>query len=131
MKDVQADLSSVSSYSSKSELDPDLVLFVTRMPWKKSIQTIRVDFAQSDESYRFPRQGVIAKRQAPSSSEAVVVSATPTASTTVPIAFPVPPTTTPTATSAHKDLGFSYIDTPLLPPSFPGVDSVTLNAPIP
>ncbi|KAL8771879.1 MAG: hypothetical protein Q9209_002817 [Squamulea sp. 1 TL-2023] len=121
----------VSSFSSKSALDLDLVLSVTRVPWKKSIQTIRVDFAQSDERYQIPRQGVIAKRQALSSSEAVVVVPTATASTTVPVAFPVPPTTTPTATSAHQDLSFSFIDTPLLPPSFPGVDSITLKAPIP
>ncbi|KAL8782757.1 MAG: hypothetical protein Q9213_005135 [Squamulea squamosa] len=121
----------VSSFSTKSELDLDLVLSVTPMPWKKSIQTIRIDFAQSDERYHIQRQDVIAKRQALSSSEAAVVVGTPTASATVPVAFPSPPTTSPTATSVHKDLSFSYIDTPLLPPSFPGVDSTTLKAPIP
>ncbi|KAL8675088.1 MAG: hypothetical protein Q9168_000571, partial [Polycauliona sp. 1 TL-2023] len=81
--------------------------------------------------YLIPRQGVIGKRQAQSSSEAVVVAATATTSSTVAIAFPAPPTTTPTATSAHQDLSFSYIDTPILPPAFPGVDSITLHAPIP
>ncbi|KAL8658618.1 MAG: hypothetical protein Q9226_000869 [Calogaya cf. arnoldii] len=78
-----------------------------------------------------PQHGVIGKRQTPSSSTAGVVVATAITSSTVPIAFPSPPTTTPTATSAHRDLSFSYIDTPILPPAFPGGDSVTLNAPIP
>ncbi|KAI4110941.1 MAG: hypothetical protein LQ339_000943 [Xanthoria mediterranea] len=121
----------VSAVSDKSKTDLDLVLTVSRMPWKKSIRTIRVDFAKSQESYRMPRQGTLGKRQALSSSEASAVVATATPSSTIPIAFPSPPTTTPTATSAHQDLGFSFIDTPLLPPAFPGVDSVTLNAPIP
>ncbi|KAL8872059.1 MAG: hypothetical protein Q9174_002240 [Haloplaca sp. 1 TL-2023] len=45
------------------------------------------------------------------------------------VAFPAPASSTPTATSVQKDLSFSYTDTALLPPSFPGVDTTTLNAP--
>ncbi|KAL9000637.1 MAG: hypothetical protein Q9169_000673 [Polycauliona sp. 2 TL-2023] len=121
----------VSAISDKSPASLEVVLSVSRVPWKKAIQTIRVDFAKSEENYSIPRQRVIGKRQASSSSEAVVVAATATTSSTIAIAFPAPPTTTPTATSAHQDLSFSYVDTPILPPAFPGVDSITFNAPIP
>ncbi|KAL8984259.1 MAG: hypothetical protein Q9205_001726 [Flavoplaca limonia] len=120
----------VSAVSDTGIRDFDLVLSVSPVPWKKSIQTIRVDFAKSGESYSVPGQGVIGKRQALSSSEVVVVAATPTTSSTIP-AFPSPPIDSPTATSAHQDLSFSYIDTPILPPAFPEGSSVTLNAPIP
>ncbi|KAL8895065.1 MAG: hypothetical protein Q9192_003866 [Flavoplaca navasiana] len=119
----------VSAVSDTGIRDFDLVFSVSPVPWKKSIQTIRVDFAKSDESYSVQGQGAIGKRQALSSTEVVVVAATPTTSST--IAFPPPPTDSPTATSAHQDLSFSYIDTPILPPAFPEGSSVTLNAPIP
>ena len=129
--DVQADRSSVSAVSDTGMRDFDLVLSVSPVPWKKSIQTIRVDFAKSEESYSVSGQGVIGKRQALSSTEVVVVAATPTTSSSIAIAFPSPPTVSPTATSAHKDLSFSYIDTPILPPAFPEGSIVTVNAPIP
>ncbi|KAL9628320.1 MAG: hypothetical protein Q9204_005964 [Flavoplaca sp. TL-2023a] len=121
----------VSAVSDTGTRDFDLVFSVSPVPWKKSIQTIRVDFAKSEESYGVSGQGVIGKRQALSSTEVVVVAATPTTSSTIAIAFPSPPTDSPTATSAHQDLSFSYIDTPILPPAFPEGSSVTLNAPIP
>ncbi|KAL8860445.1 MAG: hypothetical protein Q9178_003104 [Gyalolechia marmorata] len=120
----------VSAISDKSKPDLDLVLSVSRMPWKKSVQTIRVDFTKSEESYRIPRQRLFGKRQALSSSETAVVEATATTSSRVSFAFPPPPTTTPTATSARQDLSFSFIDTPLLPPSFPGGESLTLEVPV-
>ncbi|KAL8683512.1 MAG: hypothetical protein Q9186_000552 [Xanthomendoza sp. 1 TL-2023] len=121
----------VSSLSNTDERDLDLVLSISRVPWKESVQTIRVDFGKSNTIYRFPHQGAIGKRQTSSSSEAAVLNATGTgtASATVPVSFPAPPTATPTATSVSQDIAFSYIDTPLLPPSFPGVDSITLSAP--
>ncbi|KAL8708638.1 MAG: hypothetical protein Q9225_007570 [Loekoesia sp. 1 TL-2023] len=100
--------------------------------WKDSIRTIRIDFGKSREKYYIPRQGEILKRQATSTSEAAtVIASTGAASTAVDVTFPVPaPSSTPTSTNSHADLGFSWIDTPLLPPSFPGVDGATLNAPL-
>lgn len=117
--------------SNTNDLSLDLILSVLRVHWKESVQTIRVDFGTSKETYHFPRQGEIGKRQILPSSEAAVIAATGTGtpSSTVSVSFPAPPSTTPTAKSAHKDFSFSYIDTPLLPPAFPGVDSTTLSAP--
>ncbi|KAL8808486.1 MAG: hypothetical protein Q9182_000037 [Xanthomendoza sp. 2 TL-2023] len=121
----------VSSMSNTDERDLDLVLSISRVPWRESVQTIKVDFGKSNEVYRFPHRAAIGKRQSSLSTEAAVVvgSGTGTASATVPVPFPAPPTATPTATSVSKNIGFSYIDTPLLPPSFPGVDSIMLDAP--
>ncbi|KAL8809316.1 MAG: hypothetical protein Q9200_003514, partial [Gallowayella weberi] len=121
----------VSSVSNTDERDLDLVMSISRVPWRESVQTIKVDFGKSKEVYRFPHHAAIGKRQTSSSSEAAVVvaSGTGTASATVPVPFPAPPTAKPTATSVSQNIGFSYIDTPLLPPSFSGVDSITLSAP--
>ncbi|KAL8729501.1 MAG: hypothetical protein Q9181_004982, partial [Wetmoreana brouardii] len=116
----------VSTVSGTSD-DLNVVLSVSRVSWKSAIQTINIDFGKSGESYRIRKQGEVHKRQMPSSAEASIVATSGAAASTV--AFPVPPSSTPTATSAHKDVSFSYTETPLLPPAFPGVDSATLNAP--
>ncbi|KAL8949018.1 MAG: hypothetical protein Q9222_004841 [Ikaeria aurantiellina] len=86
------------------------------------------DFGKFDETYRtsLTRNN---KRQIDSAGTTSVV-ATGASPSTAPISFPVPPSATPTATGTHQDVSFSYIDTPILPPQFPGVDSVTLHAPI-
>lgn len=118
----------VSAVSSRSEGSLDLVLSISRVAWKDSVHTIKIDFGKSNEIYQIARQGKVLKRASPVTSKSVVVAATGAAPSTV--SFPVPASSTPTARSAHKDLSFSYKDTPLLPPSFPGVDSVTLNAPL-
>ncbi|KAL8833849.1 MAG: hypothetical protein Q9170_004071, partial [Blastenia crenularia] len=123
----------VSSVSSGDVKGLGLTLSVSPVRWKDSIQTIRIEYGKSEETYRIPYQGSIQKRQATSTSEAAAIAVTSTgaASTAVDVTFPVPASSsTPTATSARQDLGFSWIDTPLLPPSFPGVDSSTLNAPL-
>ncbi|KAL9580578.1 MAG: hypothetical protein Q9212_004408, partial [Teloschistes hypoglaucus] len=97
----------------------DQLLSVSRVDWKGSMRTIRIDFGKSSANYSKPGLRALRKRQHTTSSEA--------ASTTV--SLPVPPSSKPTATTAHRDLSFSYVKTPLLPPSFPGVDSASLNAP--
>ncbi|KAI4194677.1 MAG: hypothetical protein LQ350_007640 [Teloschistes chrysophthalmus] len=97
----------------------DLLLCISRVDWKGSMQTVRIDFGKSSENYFRPGRGALQKRQDTTTSEA--------ASTTV--FLPIPPSSKPTATTAHHGLNFSYIGTPLLPPSFPGVDSASLNAP--
>ncbi|KAL8705514.1 MAG: hypothetical protein Q9201_001389 [Fulgogasparrea decipioides] len=116
----------VSTVSATSD-DLNIVLSVSRVSWKSAIQTIKIDVGKSKERYRIRKQGEVQKRQMPSSAEASIVATPGAAASTV--AFPVPPSSTPTATSAHKDVSFSYADTPLLPPAFPGVDSATLNVP--
>ncbi|KAI4124675.1 MAG: hypothetical protein LQ338_004675, partial [Usnochroma carphineum] len=118
----------VTAVSSGNE-DLDLRLSASPARWKDSIQTVKIDFGKAKEDYIIPGRGRVQKRQATSASEAVVVASTGAASSTIPVSFPAPPSSSPTAKNAHKDLGFSWIDTPLLPPSFPGVDSITLNAP--
>ncbi|KAL8667460.1 MAG: hypothetical protein Q9202_000676, partial [Teloschistes flavicans] len=105
----------------------DLLLSVSRVDWKGSMRTIRIDFGKSSENYVRPGHGTLRERQDTQSTEPVNTTASEAASRTV--SFPVPPSSTPSATTAHRDLSFSYIGTPLLPPSFPGVDSASLNAP--
>ncbi|KAL8715972.1 MAG: hypothetical protein Q9220_000639 [cf. Caloplaca sp. 1 TL-2023] len=86
-----------------------------------------MDFGKSDKTYR-TSAARIQRRQVDSSGTASVATsgASPT---TAPVSFPAPPSATPTATDAHQDVSFNYIDTAILPPQFPGVDSVTLHAP--
>ncbi|KAL8777528.1 MAG: hypothetical protein Q9194_002506 [Teloschistes cf. exilis] len=105
----------------------DLLLSVSRVDWKGSMQTIRFDFSKSSENYFRPGHGAFRKRQDNQSAELVDTTTSAAAPTTV--SLPVPPSSKPTATTAHHDLSFSYVGTPLLPPSFPGVDSASLNAP--
>ncbi|KAL9594254.1 MAG: hypothetical protein Q9219_007135 [cf. Caloplaca sp. 3 TL-2023] len=120
----------VSAVSAGNAETQEITLSVSPARWKGSIQDIRIDLAKSTENYVFPDQGKFRKRQAPSTPDATVAVSTATgAASTVQVSFPAPPSSTPTETNTHQDIGFSWIDTPLLPPSFPGVDSITLHAP--
>lgn len=119
----------VSSVSSSDGDDLELTLSVTPARWKDSVQSIKIDFGKSEHEYVTPGQGKLRKRQASSTPAATTVVPTAAASSALDVTFPTPSSSSPTATSAHQDLGFSFIDTPLLPPAFPGSDSVTLHAP--
>ncbi|KAL8752353.1 MAG: hypothetical protein Q9184_005764 [Pyrenodesmia sp. 2 TL-2023] len=125
----KADQSRVSAVTGSSDGNLDLTLLVTPARWKDSVQSISINFGKSSEDYLVPGQGKIQRRQAPSAPNTTVVVATAAATSTVEIDFPAPPSSTPTATSAQQDLSFQWIDTALLPPSFPNDDSLTLNAP--
>ncbi|KAL8924894.1 MAG: hypothetical protein Q9208_003777 [Pyrenodesmia sp. 3 TL-2023] len=118
----------VSAIAGSSDRNLDLTLLVTPARWKDSIHNININFGKSSEEYLVSGRGKFQRRQAPSAPESTVV-ATAAATSTVEIDFPAPPSSTPTETSAQQDLSFQWIDTPLLPPSFPGVDSLSLNAP--
>ncbi|KAL8641303.1 MAG: hypothetical protein Q9228_001870 [Teloschistes exilis] len=98
----------------------DLLLSVSRVDWKGSMQTIRFDFSKSSENYFRPGHGAFRKRQ--DNQRAELVDTTTSAAAPTTVSLPVPPSSKPTATTAHHDLSFSYVGTPLLPPSFLGVD---------
>ena len=118
---------SVSAVSGGIHSSLRLNLSTERVSWKSSVQTLEITFGKSSERYHIADQGSIRKRQAPSNPDATTAPEDGAVPSTV--AFSAPASSTPTATSVQKDLSFSYTDTPLLPPSFPGVDSTTLNAP--
>ncbi|KAL9048689.1 MAG: hypothetical protein Q9206_005900 [Seirophora lacunosa] len=110
--------------------DLELLLMVSPVRWKDSVQSIKIEFGKSNERYHTPRQKSLQQRQAPATPEATVVVSSAAVASTVEVSFPAPPSSTPTETSASQDLGFSWVETPILPPSFPGVDSLTLSVPL-
>ncbi|KAI4093395.1 MAG: hypothetical protein LQ344_002983 [Seirophora lacunosa] len=116
--------------SSRKDQDLDLLLIVSPVRWKDSVQSIKIEFGKSNERYHIPRQKSLQKRQAPATPEATVVVSSAAVASTVGVTFPAPPSSTPTETSASQDLGFSWVETPILPPSFPGDDSLTLSVPL-
>ncbi|KAL8966782.1 MAG: hypothetical protein Q9197_005793, partial [Variospora fuerteventurae] len=120
----------VSGISGSKGQDLDLTLSVSSARWKDSVQSIKINFGKSNERYHIPRQGNLQKRQTSTIPVAtVVVSSAPVAST-VEVSFPAPPTARPTETSASKDLAISWINTPILPPEFPGDDVLALAVPL-
>ncbi|KAL8957212.1 MAG: hypothetical protein Q9193_005459, partial [Seirophora villosa] len=127
--DGERDIYLASGVSGSKDQDLHLLLKVSPVRWKDSVQSIKIEFGKSNERYHIPRQKSLQKRQASATPEATVVVSSAAVASSVEVTFPAPPSSTPTETSASQDLGFSWVETPILPPSFPGVDSLTLSVP--
>lgn len=99
-----------------------LNLRISPTSWEESFHHVRVHFRKADEDFEIEPFSPIKRRQAAAS--------TPTsAAASTSILFPTAPTTTPTNTEVHQaSIDHSWIDTAIVPPSFPGVDSSSLNA---
>lgn len=91
------------------------------IPWKDSYRSMKVDFGASTEDLSLRRHNGLRKRQQGTSTATVSPSA----------AFPVLPSSSPTPTihEVTENIDWSFQDTTILPPDFPGVDSLTLHAP--
>lgn len=89
--------------------------------WKDSYRSMKVDFGATTEDLSLRRHEGLRKRQDSTASVTISPSA----------AFPVLPSSSPTPTirEVTENIELSYQDTQILPPVFPGVDSLTLNAP--
>ena len=93
------------------------------MHWKDAYRSMKIKFHKSDESLSLRQSGELRKRQDASPTATAAVSS---------IAFPVPPSSqpTPVINQVHKNIDISFQNTQILPPNFPGVNSVTLHGPL-
>ena len=94
--------------------------------WKDSYRSMKVDFGANTEDLGLRRHEGLRKRSGATASATASATIRPSA------AFPVLPSSKPTPT-IHKvteNIDMSYQDTQVLPPTFPGVDSLSLNAPV-
>ena len=102
--------------------------------WKDSYRSMKVDFGPSTEDLGLRRHEGLRKRREASASASASARASTRASTSIrpSAAFPVLPSSSPTPTirTATENIDMSYQDTQILPPIFPGVDSLSLNAPL-
>ena len=96
-------------------------MFATQIPWKDGYRSMKVDFGASTQELSLRKHNGLRKRQQTTATATVSPSA----------AFPVLPSSSPTPTISEvtENIDLSYQDTMILPPAFPGVDSVTLHAP--
>ena len=96
-------------------------MFATPIAWKDSYRSMKVDFGTNTEDLSLRKHDGLRKRQ----------QSTATATVTPSAAFPVLPSSSPTPTihEVTESIDMSYQDTTILPPDFPGVDSVTLHGP--
>ncbi|KAL8794368.1 MAG: hypothetical protein Q9195_003066 [Heterodermia aff. obscurata] len=96
-------------------------MFATQISWKDGYRSMKVDFGASTQELSLRKHNELRKRQQTTISATVSPSA----------AFPVLPSSSPTPTihEVTENIDLSYHDTTILPPNFPGVDSVTLHAP--
>ena len=126
---------SCSELSRVSTLTVDPIVYrmeIVAVPilWKDSYLSMKVDFGPSTEDLGLRKHEGLRKRREASASS----SASATASTTIrpSAAFPVLPSSSPTPTirRATEKIDMSYQDTQILPPIFPGVDSLSLHAPL-
>ena len=96
-------------------------IYATQIPWKDGYRSMKVDFGASTQELSLRKHNGLRKRQ----------QTTVTATVSPSAAFPVLPSSSPTPTihEVTENIDLSYQDTVILPPKFPGVDSVTLHAP--
>ena len=96
-------------------------MFATQIPWKDGYRSMKVDFGASTQELSLRKHNGLRKRQ----QTAVTATVSPSA------AFPVLPSSSPTPTihEVTENIDLNYQDTMILPPNFPGVDSLTLHAP--
>lgn len=94
--------------------------------WKDSYRSMKVDFGASTEDLGLRRHEGLRKRREATASATASATIRPSA------AFPVLPSSSPTPTirKVIENIDMSYQDTQILPPVFPGVDSLSLNAPM-
>ena len=92
--------------------------------WKDVFQTFELSFGASDDSPGVRDQTILKKRQGTQSAGATTFSPT--------ISIPTPPSSSPTPKedTAQKAIDFQFLDTAILPPDIPGVDSATLHGPL-
>ena len=115
------DLSRVTKVEKRERF---LVLSVASTSWRASFHSIDVDFGSRDENVHLERHDQLRKRAA-----ATTTTASASASSSS-VAFPLPPSTSPTSTSVKEaSIDKSWIDTAILPPSFPGIDGASLHGP--
>ena len=97
-------------------------VFAVPISWKDSYRTLKVDFGTSTEDLSLRRHQRLRKRQRTTATATVSPSA----------GFPVLPSSSPTPTihEVTENIDLSYQDTQILPPKFPGLDSVTLHGPV-
>ena len=97
-------------------------MFATPIPWKDGYRSMKVDFgASSTQELSLRKHNELRKRQETTATATVIPSS----------AFPVLPSSSPTPTihEVTENIDLNYQDTMILPPNFPGVDSVMLHAP--
>lgn len=96
-------------------------MFATQIPWKDGYRSMKVDFGASTQELSLRKHNGLRKRQ----------QTTVTATVSPSAAFPVLPSSSPTPTihEVTENIDLNYQDTMILPPNFPGVDSLTLHAP--
>ena len=96
-------------------------MFATPIAWKDSYRSMKVDFGTNSGDLSLRKFDGLRKRQ----------QSTATATVNPSAAFPVLPSSSPTPTinEVTESIDLSYQDTTILPPDFPGVDSVTLHGP--
>ena len=99
------------------------MLAVVPTTWRRSFHSIDINFGSRIENGRLERREHLGKRQA-------VVRTTASAAASPSVVFPSPPTSSPTATSiVGANLTMSWMDTAILPPSFPGANLVVPDLP--
>ena len=118
-----ANPSNVPSVSNVEKRERTLLLTVVSTTWRNSFHSLQIDFGSRLENSRLERRDNLRKRQA------APTSITPTGASPS-VAFPPAPTSSPTATSiVDANIAKSWIDTAILPPSFPGADLVVPDLP--
>ena len=96
-------------------------MLASQIPWKDGYRSMKVDFGASTQDLTLRKHNKLRKRQQSRTTATVSPSGD----------FPVLPSSSPTPTihEVTENIDLSYQNTVILPPAFPGVDSVTLHAP--
>ena len=110
--------------------DRGVVLTLTPLSWKSSFHSIDVRFGSNHQENSGSWPGALKRRQASPSATNDDTKTDAVTSPTSSIAFPPPPSASPTGANVHgAQVNVSLQNTAILPPNFPGVDGATLHGP--
>lgn len=86
-----------------------IVLSVSKVPWKSTFNSMKVDFGESDEDFDLRRHRRLQPRQATGTTSGAAAASTS-------VHYPAAPTFTPTSHNATANINKQYLDTSILPP---------------
>ena len=86
-----------------------IVLAVSKVPWKSTFNSMKVDFGESDEGFELRRHRRLQPRQATSTTSSAAAASTS-------VHYPAAPTFTPAGHNATANINKQYLDTSILPP---------------
>ena len=92
-----------------------IVLTTTRVPWRHTFDSLKLDFGESRERLHPRHQGGLLRPRQLAASTTTASGASASSSSTS-IAYPSAPSATATSVNVTKDFSASYIDKAILPP---------------